>query len=218
MRIIFSNTTGEFLIQAESKEYSFKATSGRNACMNNQSCEDKSFVGPTPAGAYYIIPTQLDDPNYFGDVMRRTKGDWGDFRIQMYPQAGTDTKGRTNMFIHGGSNLGSAGCIDIGGGLLGDKDSDMLKELIKKHVKQGAIRVDVINGEITEEHKNKSMQVIEPKNLRSDALKLYDELGSKEINQANKINKFGFSQASLDECKKLASEAFSKEQSKSNVM
>jgi Protein of unknown function (DUF2778) len=161
MRIIFSNTTGEFVIQTDNQNYSFKATSGKNECMNNKDCEDKPYIGPTPKGAYYIIANQLDDPNHWGDAGRAIAGgvltkignvnirkpaDWGDFRIEIYPQAGTNTHGRNNMFLHGGDIEGSAGCIDIGGGILGDKNSDKIKELIKAHAAQGVIRVDVING------------------------------------------------------------------------
>jgi hypothetical protein len=37
--------------------------------------------------------------------------------------------------------------------------------LIKDYVRQGTIRVDVINGPITEHHKNQSRDVVIPKDL-----------------------------------------------------
>lgn len=39
---------------------------------------------------------------------------------------GTNTLGRSGFFLHGGTIPGSAGCIDIGGGLLGSAETDRL--------------------------------------------------------------------------------------------
>ncbi|WP_162629258.1 DUF2778 domain-containing protein [Moritella yayanosii] len=55
-----------------------------------------------------------------GDIMRRTQGDWGDWRIRLYPEKNTKTFGRDGFFIHGGDINGSAGCIDIGGGRINE--------------------------------------------------------------------------------------------------
>jgi RHS repeat-associated protein len=38
---------------------------------------------------------------------------WGTQRVPLTPAAGTDTLGRSNFFIHGGAEPGSAGCIDL---------------------------------------------------------------------------------------------------------
>ena len=38
--------------------------------------------------------------------------------------------GRDKFFIHGGSIKGSAGCIDVGGGLTGDQGTDKLLNII----------------------------------------------------------------------------------------
>jgi Protein of unknown function (DUF2778) len=167
-RIIFSNTTGEFLVQTDTETYSFNATSGKGECMNNQVCEATPNIGPTPIGSYYIIPSRLDDPGFIHDSGRRVmSGDWGDFRIEMYAQQGTNTHGRDKMFIHGGDMQGSKGCIDIGGGVLGNYASDKIKEIIKDNAGQGVIGIDVINGPIMFRHRNKPMDVHLPRGIHS---------------------------------------------------
>ena len=42
---------------------------------------------------------------------------WGYARARIIPQNGLDTLGRDGLFIHGGDNLGSAGCIDLTGNM-----------------------------------------------------------------------------------------------------
>lgn len=46
----------------------------------------------------------------------------------MSPIDGTNTYGRSGFFMHGGRYSGSAGCIDIGGGLHGSYHTNILKE------------------------------------------------------------------------------------------
>ena len=38
---------------------------------------------------------------------------WGDYQITIHPYPATPTYGRGGFFIHGGSVLGSVGCIDL---------------------------------------------------------------------------------------------------------
>src|SRR5690606_25253592 len=38
---------------------------------------------------------------------------WGESRIELTPDSGTNTFGRSGFFIHGGDMPGSAGCIDL---------------------------------------------------------------------------------------------------------
>jgi hypothetical protein len=42
---------------------------------------------------------------------------WGDYRIWLEPMPGTDTLGRGGFSIHGGASFGSAGCVDLAGGM-----------------------------------------------------------------------------------------------------
>ncbi len=48
---------------------------------------------------------------------------WGDWRVWLDPLPGTDTLGRSGFSIHGGAVPGSAGCIDLCGGMPSFVDS-----------------------------------------------------------------------------------------------
>src|SRR5690554_7947287 len=87
--------------------------------------------GPLPVGRYYIKPDELSDPSLLGDLLRQSQGDWGDWRIALHPEPGTNTHGQDGLFIHGGAATGSAGCIDIGGGLSGNNKTNMMLLAIK---------------------------------------------------------------------------------------
>ena len=108
-------------------EYPIAATSGKGEGMNNSDMEREPNVGPIPRGMYHIDTTQISNPNIFMDIARNIIfGDWGDWRVPILPDPGTNTYGRSGFFLHGGLFLGSAGCIDVGGGLLGDASTDRL--------------------------------------------------------------------------------------------
>ena len=112
--------------------------------MNNaiQACVSKRNEGPIPIGTYYIVPSELSDPSVPGDFTRRTQGDWGDWRVRLHPSRSTNTFGRDGFFIHGGDTPGSAGCIDIGGGLFGNNLTDSLRDAIRS--RQVRIPVEVV--------------------------------------------------------------------------
>lgn len=132
MKIVFSISKGNLNLVTPCSSLSVKASSGRGNCLNNASltCQMKSFEGPLPVGSYYIKPNEVSDPNIVGDIVRRTRGDWGDWRVRLHPAAGSKTYGRDNFFLHGGSLPGSAGCIDIGGGLTGNVVTDKILSYI----------------------------------------------------------------------------------------
>lgn len=104
--------------------YSIIATSGRGSDMNRPECECKKNTGPIPRGNYMAFMWNLSNPGAFGDLLRNMRGDWGDWRVPLTPIGGTST--RSGFFLHGGSNPGSAGCIDAGGGIWGDANTDRL--------------------------------------------------------------------------------------------
>jgi hypothetical protein len=144
MNIFFTISTGKLIAHGyEDGFVEIQATSGKDNCMNNSSlhCQKQSWLGPLPVGEYYINPDELSDPNFIGDVARMagnilklkkiSLSDWGDYRIRLHPYPGTPTYGRDNFFIHGGIWDGSAGCIDIGGSLTGNQNTDTLLEMIK---------------------------------------------------------------------------------------
>lgn len=137
MRIVFSISNKIVSIVCPAYSFSLHATSGRDECTNNGSfsCQRASFKGPIQVGDYYLSPQELTDPNTVGDVLRNFRpdspGDWGDWRIPIHPKTGTRTWERDNFFLHGGRFEGSAGCIDVGGGLTGTQNTDLLRDLIK---------------------------------------------------------------------------------------
>ncbi len=138
MKIRFS--IGSKLLSFSTPAYalSIPATSGRDTCLNNGilACQMARNEGPIPVGMYFIRPEELSNPSFAGDLIRQTQGDWGDWRIRLHPEAKTNTHGRDGFFIHGGSAEGSAGCIDIGGGLGGSNKTDiMLLAITASHTK-----------------------------------------------------------------------------------
>jgi hypothetical protein len=59
-------------------------------------------------------------------------GDWGDWRVPLIPDPGTDTKGRGGFYLHGGRRPGSGGCIDIGGGIFGNRiTNQVLQDILE---------------------------------------------------------------------------------------
>jgi uncharacterized protein RhaS with RHS repeats len=80
------------------------------------------WQGPIPPGTYTLNPSEVSEGGFFRNLF----GDWGQYRVPLHPDAGTNTYDRKNFFLHGGKKPGSAGCIDIG-----DKDKDLLPEIIK---------------------------------------------------------------------------------------
>ncbi|AQP98409.1 hypothetical protein B0W48_00535 [Pseudoalteromonas aliena] len=132
MKIIFSISNKSLNLTTPCLSILTKATSGRDSCLNNASiaCQIKPFEGPLPVGNYYIKPSELSNPNFVGDVLRRTKGDWGDWRVRLHPSIETKVYGRDNFFLHGGDLEGSAGCIDIGGGVMGSTMTDKILDYI----------------------------------------------------------------------------------------
>lgn len=102
------------------------AKSSKEFCApDSVTVEDK---GPIPPGEYTLFSKDLDDPAIPYDILRNyILGDWGDWRITLKPCCGTETFGRSGFFIHGGARPGSAGCIDIGGGIFGNALTEQLK-------------------------------------------------------------------------------------------
>jgi hypothetical protein len=92
--------------------------------------QDKN-EGPLPEGKYYIERLQeqnrknnstlsqyynylfTDDVNKANFHGKGGKFAWGDYRMMINPYRSTNTYGRDNFYIHGGSIAGSGGCIDL---------------------------------------------------------------------------------------------------------
>lgn len=111
--------------------YTVRATSGKGRCLNRPSCESIKNKGPIPKGHYYLLSRKLNDPNAVWDFVRNmAAADWGDWRIPLHPVFRGKTHGRSGFYMHGGGIAGSAGCIDVGGGIWGNKASDRVKTTI----------------------------------------------------------------------------------------
>ncbi len=123
-KIRFKKETGLLTIDPEIEgrlPYSVPATSGTPNCGCDETAKNK---GPIPSANYYLYVKDLTNPGFFGDVARNLRGDWGDWRVPLTPTRPGELHGRSGFFLHGGSFPGSAGCIDIGGGLTGNPITD----------------------------------------------------------------------------------------------
>ncbi len=107
--------------------YIVPATSGKDKDMNNPRSIHKSFKGPLPIGVYEMNIDDMSDGDLITDLKRNFHLDWGDWRIRLKPVDVPEGFGRDGFFLHGGKFLGSAGCIDIGGGSFGNDTTIMVK-------------------------------------------------------------------------------------------
>lgn len=109
--------------------FSYRAVSGRPDKGGKFDYSKKRQAtkgeGPIPEGEYYINPQEIQYTNdrtaidkLFGLAGHGTfkwgKTAWGIGRVWIYPSKVTiDGVVRNDFSIHGGSELGSAGCIDL---------------------------------------------------------------------------------------------------------
>jgi len=133
-KIGFDTSSGTLTVDPEQpgrRLYDIHATSGRGECVNKPKCSNQRDTGPIPPGDYTLDANELTDPGFMWDLLRNTRGDWGDWRAPLAPNPGTNTFGRSGFFLHGGSLPGSAGCIDIGGGIFGNDSTDgLLRDIL----------------------------------------------------------------------------------------
>ena len=122
--------------------YNVSATSGRKKSQDKPECENAEDEGPIPSGEYNLDINDLTNPGLMGDLLRNARGDWGDWRVPITPLPGTNTYDRGGFFLHGGKFPGSAGCIDVGGGLFGNDITDrLLNDLLNDPDKQVPLTV-----------------------------------------------------------------------------
>lgn len=119
----------------------FPAMAGKSGYQNRNSTS-VSDLGPTPEGLYYADPKKLQERKSRLSRLKeaildtdmpladkaayvfekgtyrwqdeKKKPSWGNYRVPLEPAEDTETFGRHSMYIHGGDELGSAGCIDLG--------------------------------------------------------------------------------------------------------
>lgn len=134
--MIFTISLGTFEVKTRCDNFTIQATSGKDDYINNNSIESQSasYKGVTPVGKYIIKPFEFSDPNIIVDAKRNylDGADWGDWRVRMHNKTdeGFNYFGRNDFFLHCGSIAGSAGCIDIGGGITGNTNTDRVAKII----------------------------------------------------------------------------------------
>lgn len=83
--------------------------------MNGDTNQADAGKGPIPSGKYTLDPKEISSHWWRKLFM----SDWGDYRVPLHPEAGTDTHGRSGFFLHGGgvhweeTRYGSEGCIKV---------------------------------------------------------------------------------------------------------
>jgi len=129
-RMIFIVLSGTLIVDPEipgKSPYLCQATSGKGENMNDPAAEDLEDKGPIPSGSYFVDMNKLSNPHWLRDIYNTLRyGDWGDWNVPIAPCSGTDTHNRKGFYIHGGAIPGSAGCIDVGGGVFGNEKTDSL--------------------------------------------------------------------------------------------
>lgn len=114
--------------------------------------QDVAAKGPIPEGEWLV--KQKNHQNFYKDQSLASMAGgvissdykklgswpgslpaWGKNRVWLEPAEGVDTKGRDNFTIHGGTDKGSAGCIDI------PWQTDEFIEEFKKYGKDMVVKV-----------------------------------------------------------------------------
>lgn len=113
--------------------YTRPITTGRPGCECNDSTANS---GPIPRGAYFVNSGEIAELSSL-EALKRNRpsfmggGDWGSRNVAIHPYSPTQTHTRSGFYLHEGSFDGSAGCIDIGGGVFGDEGSKQVFDDIK---------------------------------------------------------------------------------------
>jgi hypothetical protein len=130
----FTSVLGRLTVTDSKGSYVVRASSGGGKCTNNPKCEGISNLGPIPKGRYAVYRKDINNPGMLHDIARNCLyGDWGDWRVAIRSASGSPTPlGRDGFYIHGGRYPGSAGCIDIGGGILGNSVTDRVLKSLKE--------------------------------------------------------------------------------------
>lgn len=73
----------------------------------------KLVMSKTAASSIPGSGVEDSDGHEFRQNTRTSDVSWGEYRWLLIPKKGTQTHGRTNFYLHGGSTPGSIGCIDL---------------------------------------------------------------------------------------------------------
>jgi hypothetical protein len=113
-----------------------KSYTGFSGPANESSKESEKDVGPTPQGKYAVDPANIEE--------LQPSPDWGEHRVRLEPYKETVQRMtdcfkvvRTGMYIHGGSETGSHGCIELNN----DSDEKDFFARLKKYGKKIELEV-----------------------------------------------------------------------------
>jgi hypothetical protein len=98
----FPAVSGPKLIDADNGDEYFDYSAGKQQVPG----------GPIPEGVYWINPEEIRGVSKI-PVIKAQDPAWGNYRVVIHPFNSTRTYGRGGFFIHGGSQWGSVGCIDL---------------------------------------------------------------------------------------------------------
>jgi hypothetical protein len=147
LTLYFNGTS--LIMRGGKNVYTYAAVSGKpNRGRFDYSKENQKQrnSGPIPEGVYWIRPDELWENAWYKVAPR---GSWGNYRITIHPFQTTETHTRGGFFIHGGTEAGSAGCID----LTGEMDrfvADLKKEL--KGIETCQIHLFVSYNTVSHQH------------------------------------------------------------------
>lgn len=144
--IVFNRSNGVMTVDPETKgrqPYNMPASTGRPNCGCDSSDPDR---GPIPSGEYTIDSTKVQQLTIWQTIKRNRPGslgggDWGSWNAPLMPNPGTNTFNRSGFYLHEGMFTGSAGCIDVGGGMFG---SDLTNQLFRDILSDPDKRVPVL--------------------------------------------------------------------------
>ncbi len=131
-----TTSDGELLINAVSGKPVKKTKEGKIQFDYSQKRQAQKDVGGIPEGKYYIKLEEQRSMKTSPWSHGIKSSAWGDYSWSLHKVEGTDTKGRSGFFIHGGNYPGSAGCIDVT-----SNDVKLKKYLQKK--KKGVVYIQV---------------------------------------------------------------------------
>lgn len=107
---------------------SSKSYTGFSGPADEGAKESEKDIGPTPQGKYAVDPANIED--------LQPSPDWGKHRVRIEPYKATVDRMtecfkllRTGMYIHGGSEKGSHGCIELNN----DADEDDFFARLKRY-------------------------------------------------------------------------------------
>ena len=137
-------------VENDEVKHSWQAMSGKPDYQTRDAM-NKPNLGPIPEGNWYLPQQNLQN---FSDLSLKDQaiswsghgrwpggtGSWGKYRVRLEPDTNTDTMGRKNIFMHGGSTFGSRGCVDL------QKNMDDFVKKYKEYERDMLMRVKYPNN------------------------------------------------------------------------